>query len=264
MKLPYFEVAAFSRRPFAGNPAGVCLLEEWLPDALLQSIATENNLAETAFLVPRGKTYELRWFTPTVEIDLCGHATLASAHVLFQERGLQGEKLQFHSPRSGPLGVGRKDDLLVLDFPARPPKPLEPTPQIATALGAAPVSVYEARDYMAVFENEAQIRALKPNLALLMTLPREGVVVTASGEDCDFVSRFFGPRVGIDEDPVTGSTHCYLIPFWAERLGQQKLFARQLSQRGGELFCENAGERVRIGGHAATYLKGEIEVPNDS
>ena len=263
MKLPYFEVAAFSQRLFAGNPAGVCLLPSWLPDALLQSIATENNLAETAFLVPRGDVHELRWFTPTMEMDLCGHATLASAHVLFRHVGVDGEKLRFQSPQSGELGVARDGERLVLNFPSRPPKACAPSPELAEALGRAPVSLYEARDYMALFESEAEIRALRPNFSLLMALPNNGVVVTAPGTDCDFVSRYFAPRVGIEEDPVTGSTHCYLIPFWAERLGKKKLFARQLSKRGGELFCEQEGERVRIGGEAVTYLSGEIEVPNE-
>ncbi len=264
MKLPYFEVAAFTRQPFAGNPAGVCVLDEWLPDALLQSIATENNLAETAFIVARGDVYELRWFTPAVEVDLCGHATLASAHVLFRHLGATSEKLRFHSPRSGELGVAREGDRLVLDFPARSPQRCELTRDFTEALGRAPTSLYEARDYMAVFESEADIRALTPKFPLLMALLHEGVIVTAPGTDCDFVSRFFAPRLGIEEDPVTGSTHCYLVPFWAKRLGKETLFARQLSKRGGELFCENAGERVRIGGHAITYLTGEIEVPAGS
>jgi len=264
MKLPYFEIAAFSRRSFAGNPAGVCLLEDWLPDGLLQSIATENNLAETAFVVPRGERYELRWFSPAVEIDLCGHATLASAHVLFRHMGAKSETLRFYSPRSGELGVARDGERLVLDFPARSATPCDVTPQLAEALGRMPLSLYEARDYMAVFESEADIRALKPNFALLMALPNHGVVVTAPGTDSDFVSRFFAPSVGLDEDSVTGSTHCYLIPFWAERLAKKTLFARQLSKRGGELFCELRGDRVRIGGDAVTYLTGEIEVPNES
>jgi len=261
MKLPYFEVAAFAARPFAGNPAGVCVLEEWLPDALLQSIATENNLAETAFILARDGFHELRWFTPTVEMDLCGHATIASAHVLFRHLGAPGASLRFQSPQAGELGVARDGDRLVLDFPSRPVAPCETTPDLVTALGRAPVGLYEARDYLAVFENEAEITALRPNFALLAALPNHGTVVTAPGNDCDFVSRFFAPAFGIDEDPVTGSTHCNLIPFWAERLGKQTLFARQLSKRGGELFCELRGDRVRIGGEAITYLTGEIEVP---
>ncbi len=262
MKLPYFEVAAFSPRAFAGNPAGVCLLEEWLPDAVMQAIGAENNLAETAFVVPQGDDFGLRWFTPTSEIDLCGHATLASAHVLFRHRGLAGDSVRFHSPHSGPLGVARVGDRLVLDFPTRPVAPCPVTEEIASALGARPVELFQARDYLAVFENAAQIRALRPDMAQLISLPNEGVIVTAPGDDCDFVSRFFVPHHGIPEDPVTGSTHCNLIPFWAERLGKTTLHARQISARGGELFCELRGDRVRIGGHAATYLTGEIEIPD--
>jgi PhzF family phenazine biosynthesis protein len=264
MKLPYFEVAAFTQRPFAGNPAGVCLLEKWLPDALLQSIATENNLAETAFVVPSGDVCELRWFTPTVEMDLCGHATLGSAHILFRHQGVEAEKLRFQSPRSGELGVERDGDRFVLDFPSRIASRCEVTPELTKALGRQPQELYQARDYMAVFEREEDIRSLEPDFAALGTLPNAGVIVTAPGRDCDFVSRFFAPELGVQEDPVTGSTHCNLIPYWAERLGKQKLFARQLSKRGGELFCENRADRVRIGGYAVTYLVGEITVPNES
>ena len=206
--------------------------------------------------------HELRWFTPTNEIELCGHATLASAHVLFHYRGATGAKLRFHSPHSGELGVEREGDRLVLDFPTRQQKRCEVTPQFCEALGAEPSELYQARDYFAVFRDSAEIRALQPEMAKLLLLPNDGVIVTAPGEDCDFVSRFFVPKQGINEDPVTGSTHCHLIPFWAERLGKQALFARQLSRRGGELFCENGPERVRIGGHAVTYLQGEIDVPD--
>ncbi len=262
MKLPYFEVAAFSDWPFAGNPAGVCLLEQWLPDALMQSIAAENNLAETAFLVPRDGAYELRWFTPTSEVDLCGHATLASGHILFQHRGIGGDSIPFHSPRSGPLAVAREGERLVLDFPVRKVEPCEVTAEFSAALGVEPAELYQARDYLAVFRSAAEIRALKPDMVRVSSLPNEGVIVTAPGDDCDFVSRYFVPKYGIPEDPVTGSTHCNLIPFWAERLGKTELFARQLSPRGGELFCQLRGDRVRIGGRAATYLTGEIEVPD--
>ncbi len=264
MKVPYFEIAAFSARSFAGNPAGVCVLDRWLPNALLQSIATENNLAETAFIVAREGFHELRWFTPTNEVDLCGHATLASAHVLFRHRGASVSKVRFHSPRSGDLGVTREGDRLVLDFPARKVEPCEITAQFSEAVGAAPQELFQARDYLAVFRSPAEILTLKPDRAKLLDLPNEGVIVTAPGDDCDFVSRFFVPHHGIDEDPVTGSTHCYLIPFWAQRLGKDRLFARQLSKRGGELFCENGSERVQIGGNAVTYLTGEIEVPESA
>lgn len=264
MKLPYFEVAAFTQRPFAGNPAGVCLLDEWLPEAQLQLIATENNLAETAFVLPRDGQFEIRWFTPVAEIDLCGHATLASGHVLARHRGLQAAAMRFHSMHSGPLGVSREGDRLVLDFPVRNVARCELSDEVAAALGAAPRELYQARDYMAVYGSAAEVAALRPDFDRLKQLPNEGVIVTAPGDDCDFVSRFFVPKHGLAEDHVTGSTHCNLIPFWAERLGKTRMFARQLSARGGELYCELRGDRVGIGGHAVTYLTGEIEVPDNS
>jgi len=259
MKLPYYEVSAFTTNPFGGNPAGVCVLDAWLPDATLLGIAANNNLAETAFTVPRGNDFELRWFTPTVEMDLCGHATLAAASVLFHERGLGGEEIRFQS-RSGVLTVTRRQDLLTLDFPARPPAPSVAPEALQRGLGARPKEIFKARDYLAVFDNEAEVRELKPDFALLKTLDCLGIIVAAPGTDCDFVSRFFAPGAGVDEDPVTGSAHCTLIPFWAQRLGKAKLFARQVSARGGELFCELAGERVKIGGRAVHYLRGEIKI----
>lgn len=261
MKLPYYEVSAFTTNPFGGNPAGVCPLESWLPDAVLLGIAANNNLAETAFTVPRGNDFELRWFTPTVEMDLCGHATLAAASVLFQERGLSGAEVCFHS-HSGVLTVARNQDLLTLDFPTRPAQAIATPEALIRGLGATPKEVFKARDYLAVFSCESEVRDLKPDLALLKTLDCLGIIATAPGEDCDFVSRFFAPRAGVDEDPVTGSAHCTLIPFWAQRLGKIDLFARQVSARGGELFCELAGERVKIGGRAVHYLRGEIQIPN--
>ncbi len=257
MKLPYYEVSAFATNPFGGNPAGVCPLESWLPDATLQSIAANNNLAETAFTVPRGNDYELRWFTPTVEIDLCGHATLAAAFILFNERGLRADEVRFHS-RSGVLTVARANDLLTLDFPSRLTVACAVPDTLIRGLGAKPREVLKARDYLAVFVNEAEVRALKPDFAMLKTLDCLGIIATAPGSDCDFVSRFFAPGTGVDEDPVTGSAHCTLIPYWSQRLGKTKLFARQVSQRRGELFCDLADDRVRIGGHATLYLRGEI------
>ncbi len=261
MKLPYYEVSAFTANPFGGNPAGVCLLEAWVPNSVLQNIAANNNLAETAFTVPRGGDFELRWFTPILEMDLCGHATLAAAAVLFEERGLPGETVRFHT-RSGLLTVTRSDDLLTLDFPSRSPTPSLTPEALLRGLGATPNEVLKARDYLAVFASEAEVRALKPDFAMLKTLDCLGIIATAPGNDCDFVSRFFAPGAGVDEDPVTGSAHCTLIPFWAPRLGKTKLFARQVSQRGGELFCEHSGERVCIGGRATLYLHGEIVVPD--
>jgi PhzF family phenazine biosynthesis protein len=260
MKLPYYEVSAFTTNPFGGNPAGVCLLEAWLPDSVLQNIAANNNLAETAFTVPRGDDFELRWFTPTLEMDLCGHATLAAAAVLFEERGLSGDAVRFHT-RSGLLTVAHSGDLLTLDFPSRPPTPSPAPEALIRGLGATPNEVLKARDYLAVFASEAEVRALKPDFAVLQTLDCLGIIATAPGDDCDFVSRFFAPGAGVDEDPVTGSAHCTLIPFWALRLGKTELSARQVSARGGELVCELAGDRVRMGGRATLYLHGEIHIP---
>lgn len=259
MKIPYYHIDAFTSRPFAGNPAGVCVLEAWLPDAVLQQIAFENNLSETAFVVARAEHYDLRWFTPAVEVDLCGHATLAAAFALFTYLGHPGSRVRFSS-QSGWLTVERAGDRLVLDFPSRPPQPC-PTPEaLVRGLGCTPVEVRCARDYFAVLAAPAEVAALQPDLAALSELDCLGVIVTAPGEDVDFVSRFFAPRAGIAEDPVTGSAHCSLVPYWSARLGKETLTARQLSARGGELFCQAAGERVKIGGHAVTYLRGEIEV----
>jgi PhzF family phenazine biosynthesis protein len=262
MKLEYFEVDAFASKPFHGNPAGICPLEKWLDDDLMQNIAAENNLSETAFFVPRGDDYELRWFAPSVEIDLCGHATLASAFILFSELGRSGDQVRFHS-KSGPLVVSRKGDILTLDFPSRPPKPATIPDALIAGLGKKPVQTLKARDYFALYESAKDVKSLKPDLALLGTLD-EKVIVTAPGVDCDFVSRFFAPTAGVPEDPVTGSAHCTLIPYWSARLGKTKMFARQISQRGGELFCELAGERVLIGGKAVLYSRGQIEIENAS
>jgi PhzF family phenazine biosynthesis protein len=262
MKLDYYQVNAFTNRPFAGNPAGVCILDRWLPERQLQAIAAENNLSETAFIVPRSPDFELRWFTPKTEIDLCGHATLASAFVLFNERKIAGQVVRFQSCRSGVLTVARRGELLELDFPARPPEPSHAPDGLVIALGAQPIETMRARDYLCVYEDEAAVRALQPDFAKLLTLDLHGVIVTAPGTDCDFVSRFFAPSVGVPEDPVTGSAHCTLIPYWSRRLDKTTLFARQVSRRGGELFCCNAGERVCIAGHAVLFCRGEIFVPD--
>jgi PhzF family phenazine biosynthesis protein len=261
MTIPYYEVLAFTSRLFAGNPAGVCILNEWLPDQLLQKIAAENNLAETAFLIERDGFYDIRWMTPSVEMDLCGHATLASAHVLFQHRGLRGGSVHFQSRSAGELKVDQGNDRLVLDFPSRPAEPCEAPARLAEGLGARPREVFKGRDYLAVFESEAEVAALSPVFDILLELDGHGVIVTAPGDDCDFVSRYFAPRVGVPEDPVTGSAHCALIPYWAKRLGKSELHARQLSRRGGELFCESRGPRVGIGGTAVTYIEGKMNIP---
>jgi len=257
MKLPYYEVAAFTTSPFGGNPAGVCPLESWLPDDVLQNIAANNNLAETAFTVPHGEQFELRWFTPAVEMDLCGHATLAAAYVLFCERGVSGNQINFSS-RSGNLTVTRNAAVLTLDFPARPAAPTDSPGSLIQGLGAKPGKVLKARDYLAIFETESEVRAIKPDFGLLKRLDCLGIIVTAPGTDCDFVSRFFAPGAGVDEDPVTGSAHCTLIPYWANRLNKTNLCARQVSPRGGELVCQVRGDRVKIGGNATLYLRGEI------
>lgn len=260
MPFPYYQVDAFTAQPFRGNPAGVCLLREWLPEALLQRIAAENNLSETAFLIPADGGYHLRWFTPVQEVDLCGHATLASAFVLFSELGHPGDTVRFET-RSGRLTAVRRADLIELDFPSRPPTPCATPAELVRGLGAKPREVLRSRDYVAVFEAEADVAGLAPDMAVLARLDCLGIIATARGREADFVSRFFAPRAGVPEDPVTGSAHCSLIPFWAGRLGKAELFARQISRRGGELFCRLMGERVGIGGRAVIYCRGELEVP---
>src|SRR5205814_4147751 len=249
------------RGPFTGNPAAVCPLEEWLPDDVMQAIAAENNLSETAFFVPEGGGYRLRWFTPTTEVDLCGHATLASAFVVFRWLSPQRNEVTFQTQQAGPLTVARDGDLLALDFPARPPSPC-PTPDgLAAALGSPPAALLAARDYLAVYERADEIRALTPDFAAIARLDRFAVIATAPGANkIDFVSRFFAPARGVDEDPVTGSAHCTLIPYWADRLGTTRLEARQLSRRGGALSCALRGDRVTIAGRAVPYLEGRIDI----
>ncbi len=262
MRLPFYQVDAFTDRPFAGNPAAVCPLERWLPDATLLAIAAENNLSETAFFVPRGEDYDLRWFTPAIEVDLCGHATLATAKVVFECLRPSAERVRFHS-KSGPLAVCRKGALLELDFPARPPAPAAPGAELAASLRARPAETLRSPTlWLAVFEGEREVRALAPDFARMKTLEGLGVIATApadgarQGAAVDFVSRFFAPSAGIDEDPVTGSAHCVLVPYWAKRLGKEVLHARQVSARGGELWCEDKGERVAIAGYAVVPVHG--------
>jgi PhzF family phenazine biosynthesis protein len=261
MKLRLVQIDAFASRVFAGNPAAVVPLSHWLDDATLQAIAAENNLAETAFFVGSGGTYEIRWMTPVAEVDLCGHATLASGWLVLRDLEPGRTSVTFQS-KSGPLRVDLEDDRLVLDFPARPPEPRDGAlDRVAEAFGRRPSALLAARDYMAVYETEDEVRALRPDMEKVAALDLMAAMATAPGKDCDFVSRFFAPQVGIPEDPVTGSAHCTLVPWWAARLQKRSLFARQVSPRGGELWCEDAGERVRIGGHAAKYLEGTIDVP---
>lgn len=257
MKLRQYQVDAFASRLFEGNPAAVCPLEAWLDDAVLQAIAAENNLSETAFFVPRGPGYDLRWFTPATEVDLCGHATLAAAFVLFDLLAHAGPSITFET-RSGTLTVRRRSELLVMDFPAAAPQPCAVPRALATGLGQDPLEVLVADDYVVVFADEAAIRNLNPDFALLGRLDRRAVCVTAPGDEVDFVSRFFAPRVGINEDPVTGSAHCQLTPYWAVRLGRTRLRARQISRRGGEILCELRGDRVLLAGKAVLYSEGTI------
>jgi PhzF family phenazine biosynthesis protein len=261
MSLPLFWIDAFTRRIFAGNPAGVVPLERWLPDDVMQRIAFENGLSETAFFVGTGPgQYHLRWFTPAVEVDLCGHATLASAHVLWTELGESAKLITFAS-RSGPLHVTRAGDRLELDFPSQPAVPAAAPELLIQSLGRQPELVGRAGTrWFCVFAQAADVRALRPDQARLAQVTPGRVIVTAPGDDCDFVSRFFAPDAGIAEDPVTGSAHCTLTPYWAERLGKTRLHARQVSARGGELWCELRGDRVGLAGHAVTYLRGELSV----
>ena len=261
MKLPYYQVDAFTDRPFSGNPAGVCLLERWMDPVTLQRISGENNLSETAFLVPNGADYELKWFTPTTEVDLCGHATLASAFVIFTELQRKGSALTFQT-KSGPLHAAWDGEKVMLDFPARPGKASAAPPALMEGLGHIPREVRKSRDYLAVLGDEEEVRALAPDFPQLATLDCLGVIATAAGRDVDFVSRFFAPCAGLNEDPVTGSAHCTLIPYWAEKLGKQRMIARQLSQRGGTIFCENRGDRVGIGGHAVLFSRAELLLPD--
>jgi predicted PhzF superfamily epimerase YddE/YHI9 len=261
MELDLFQVDAFARTVFEGNPAAVVPLEGWLDEGLMQKIAMENNLAETAYFVRQGARYGLRWFTPETEIDLCGHATLATAYTIFRFFEPEAKRLEFET-RSGVLAVERKGEMLEMDFPARPPERVAPCAGLLEALGGEAKEVWASRDYMVVYGSEAEVRALEPALGGLKKLDRFAVIVTApsSTEGIDFVSRFFAPAHGVDEDPVTGSAHSTLVPFWAERLGKKVLTARQVSRRGGTLYCEHRGERVSMAGTGVLYMRGRIEV----
>jgi len=267
MKIPIFQIDAFSGKVFAGNPAAVCPLDSWLGDELMQAIAAENNLAETAFFVRAGVGYDIRWFTPATEVELCGHATLAAAHVLFTDIELGRRAVTFAS-KSGPLTVTKDDDLLCLDFPARPPQPVDDASllgEFERIFSARPQEILKAVEYLAVFDDPQRVRALAPDLAGIEEVARRGkchgIIASAADTDADFISRFFAPLAGIPEDPVTGSTHCTLVPYWAKKLGKQSLRAFQASPRGGELFCEDCGDRVLIAGRTAQYMRGEIELP---
>lgn len=261
MDIPYYHIDAFTDRVFTGNPAGVCLLSGWLADAVLQAIAAENRLSETAFLVGNDCSFELRWFTPESEVDLCGHATLASAFVLHKHTDIGADDTIYFQSKSGTLSVSRQDDFFTLDFPARPGAPCPQSTELTAALGTEPEAVYFARDLLAVFPDRKTVAELRPDFSLLAALDCLGVIVTAPDAEVDFVSRFFAPGAGIPEDPVTGSSHCTLIPYWAKRLGKDTLHAQQISERGGELFCKNRGGRVLISGRAVEYLSGTLHIP---
>ena len=260
MLIPFYQVDAFTDRLFGGNPAGICPLEQWLADEVMQNIAMENNLSETAFFIPNAEGFHIRWFTPKVEVNLCGHATLASAHVIFQYLGYQKDSIAFES-RSGILNVRKEGELLVLDFPANKPQRTALPNDFVQSLNITPVQCYRGKeDYLLLYKSQQEIEALMPDFIRLEKIDARAVIVTAPGDKVDFVSRFFAPRVGVDEDPVTGSAHTVLIPFWAEKLGKNEMKAQQLSRRGGKLFCRLRDDRVDIGGKAVTYLKGEISL----
>jgi PhzF family phenazine biosynthesis protein len=261
MRIPLYHVDAFTSEVFSGNPAAVCLLDRWLDDPILQAIAIENNLSETAFLVPNAKGFDLRWFTPATEVALCGHATLASAFVLFNCQNWPRECIRFQTRRSGELMVTRRGDLLEMDFPAIAAHIITPPAGLVEALGVAPQEVLgSAEDLLVVLDSERAVREVQPDFLALDRIECRGVIVTARGERCDFVSRFFAPRLGIPEDPATGSSHSVLAPYWAGKLGKKDLHAFQVSKRGGELFCTHAGERVKISGQAALYMEGTITI----
>jgi len=259
MTIPIYQADAFTSQLFGGNPAAICPLTEWLPDVTMQKIAIENNLAETAFFVKTDNGFALRWFTPEYEIDLCGHATLASAHILFTQLGYKHDTIHFETVKAGVLTVKKDGDKYTMDFPSRPPIPIETPNGLIEALGGKkPLAILRSRDYFLVYETEEDISEMSPDFFALSKMDTVGVIVTAPGKHVDFVSRFFAPGAGIPEDPVTGSAHCNLIPYWAKKMGKTHLHALQISPRKGELWCELKGDRVLMSGKAVTYLKGEI------
>ena len=260
MELKLWQVDAFADKPFEGNPAAVVPLDQWLDDATLLAIAAENNLSETAFLVREGAEYRIRWFTPAIEVNLCGHATLGASHVLFTHLEPARTRVTYAS-RSGPLVVERDaEGRYVLDFPAYAQTRIDTPAALVDALGATPLEAHLGIKLMAVFAREADVLALKPDFAKVLKLDAFGVIATAPGERSDFASRYFVPQAGVNEDPVTGAAHCQLTPYWAARLGKPALHARQVSARGGDVWCTLAGDRVRLAGHAVEYLSGTIEV----
>jgi PhzF family phenazine biosynthesis protein len=261
MKRTLYQVDAFASEVFKGNPASVCICDHWPDRKVMQQVANENNLSETAFAVPANNCYEIRWFTPQMEVELCGHATLATAHVLFNHMGQEGNLICFDTVHSGRLNVRRNGDRLTLDFPADTLEAMVVPELIVTALQIPPLKAFRGKtDFMFVFASQSEIEKMQPDFGLLAQVGGRGVIVTALGNDVDFVSRFFAPQTGINEDPVTGSAHTTLTPYWAKVLGKKELTARQLSARGGDLICEDKGDRVYISGHAVTYMIGEIDI----
>lgn len=260
MELTIYQVDAFTEKAFSGNPAAVVPLENWLPDETMQNIALENNLSETAFFIPTNSGFYIRWFTPAAEVDLCGHATLATAHVLFTHLNYTAETIRFDS-RSGELIVRKEKNTIILDFPVSEIKEIAMPNNLVDAFNFKALKSFGGRDdIMLVFENEDQIRLLEPDFNKIIKLKTRGIICTAPSENVDFVSRFFAPAVGVPEDPVTGSAHTMLIPFWSKKLGKQKLMAKQISKRGGTIYCQNKLTRVEIGGKAITYLIGKIYI----
>ena len=259
MEIPIYQIDAFTDERFRGNPAAVCMLNGWLPDKTLQDIAAENNLAETAFVVEKNGNIELRWFTPVVEVDLCGHATLATAYAFKEHLGYEGDEINFKT-KSGLLKVVYGGDIMSMIFPRRPAEPYSAPGELAEALRARPLEVRKSRDFLVVFEHEEEVKAIEPDFEKIRSLDCLGVIVTAPGKNADFVSRFFAPQAGINEDPVTGSAHTTLIPYWSEKLRKKHMTGMQISKRGGKLFCEDMGDKVKISGKAVTYLVGTIEV----
>jgi len=260
-KIKIHQVDAFTEKLFHGNPAAVCVLDGWLSDDLMQKIGSENNLSETAFIVPKGDEYEIRWFTPTVEVDLCGHATLASAFVLFEHYSHPTKKINFHSKSRGMLAVEKNDNVLTLDFPVDSVNKVDVPESLLNAFNLKPQECYKGKtDYLLIYSSQEEIENIEPDFNLILSSGERGVIVSATGNDTDFVSRFFAPQAGVNEDPVTGSAHTTLTPVWSKKLNKTFLTAKQISKRGGELKCELIGDRVKISGSAVTYLVGEIEI----
>ena len=260
MKIPIYQVDAFTSKVFKGNPAAVCPLEEWIPEKTMQEIAKENNLSETAFFISNDEKFDIRWFTPVSELDLAGHPTLATAHVIIEELNLKFDEIVFKTKIGDTLSVTKKNNLFLMDFPSRPPEIYDNIELVSEALRKKPLALFRHRDALAIFANEEDIKSINPNMEKLSKLDCPAVIVSAPGDNIDFVSRNFAPKLGIPEDPVTGSAHCQLIPYWSKILKKKELLANQISNRGGKLYCTHNNDRVTIGGEAVTFLRGEIEI----